>query len=329
MHAPVAEHVGLHVRTSVDHLVSCIGERRHVDLAIVMAGIREQHAVLEQLERVCADYLREPSGRDHDVGGRQRIRERRDAEAVHVRRQSADGIELDDRDAPAEPGRRARDALPDPAVADDAELAAGGEHVGERKQRGQRRLPGPVRVVEHVLATRVVRRDRRERQQAVLLERTQARDARRRLFAHARELRVELRPVLRHPPRQLRAVVDHELGAALRDREQVGGELLLRHAVARMHLDAFLDERRADGVLRRERVGPCGDHVRTRGAQREHEAGGLRLEVDDHRDAASVERPVLQPLLEQAVEHRHVLPRPVDAPPPFGRERRIGDAGHR
>ena len=88
------------------------------------------------------------------------------------------------------------------------------------------------------------------------------------------------------------------------------------------------DERGAHGVLRRERVRSGGDDVRARGAQREHEAGRLRLEVDDDGDAAAVERAVLQPLLEQAVEHRHVLPRPVDAPPSFGRERRIGDAGH-
>jgi hypothetical protein len=28
------------------------------------------------------------------------------------------------------------------------------------------------------------------------------------------------------------------------------------------------------------------------------------------------------------VEHRHVLPRPLDAPPPLGRERGIRDARH-
>ena len=49
---------------------------------------------------------------------------------------------------------------------------------------------------------------------------------------------------------------------------------------------------------------------------------------DADRDATAGEGAVLQPLLEQPVEHRHVLSRPVDAPPPFGRERRVGDAWH-
>ena len=110
------------------------------------------------------------------------------------------------------------------------------------------------------------------------------------------------------------AVVDHELGAAVGDREQVGGELVGRDAVSREHLDAPLDERRADGVLRRERIRPGRDDLGARLAQREHEAGGLRLEVDDDGDAPARERTVREPLVEQPVEHRHVLPRPVDAP---------------
>ena len=101
-----------------------------------------------------------------------------------------------------------------------------------------------------------------------------------------------------------------------------------RDAVTGVNLDAVLGERRADGVLRRERVRPGGDDLGAGGAQREHEARRLRLEVHDDGDAPARKRAVLEPFLEQAVEHRHVLPRPVDAPPSFGRERRICDAGH-
>jgi hypothetical protein len=50
--------------------------------------------------------------------------------------------------------------------------------------------------------------------------------------------------------------------------------------------------------------------------------------MDDDRKAPPAERPVLEALVEEAVEHGHVLPRPLDAPPPFGCERRIRDPRH-
>ena len=53
---------------------------------------------------------------------------------------------------------------------------------------------------------------------------------------------------------------------------------------ARVHLDAALDERGADRVLRRERVAAGRDDLGAGLAQREHEAGGLGLEVHDDRE---------------------------------------------
>ena len=82
--------------------------------------------------------------------------------AVHVRLERGDGVDLDDGDAAAGAAGRAREALPDPAVADDAELAPGEGEVREPVDRGERRLAGAVAVVEEVLAEGVVRGDRRE-----------------------------------------------------------------------------------------------------------------------------------------------------------------------
>ena len=70
-----------------------------------------------------------------------------------------------------------------------------------------------------------------------------------------------------------------------------------RDAVARVNLDSVLGERGTDGVLRRERVRPGGDDLGAGGAQGEHEACGLRLEMHDDGDATTGERAVLQPLL--------------------------------
>jgi len=50
--------------------------------------------------------------------------------------------------------------------------------------------------------------------------------------------------------------------------------------------------------------------------------------VHDHGDAAPAERAVAEALSAEPVQHGHVLRRPVDAPVPFGRKARVGDAGH-
>ncbi len=295
--APLAEPVGLHLRARVEDLVGGSGEGGHVDLAVVVARVREDRAVLQERQLGGADDLRQAGRRDHDVGVEQRVVEREDTMAVHVRGQRAHRVDLDDRDAAAEPVRRAGEPAADVAVADDAELAAGGEHVRQREDRGQRRLPGAVGVVEQVLALRVVRGDGGERQQTVRRERAEARDAGRRLLADTGELLEQIRPVLGHPPRQLGPVVDHELSAGLGDREQVGGELFGRRTMPRVHLDALACERSADRVLRREWVRTGGNDLGAGGTQREHEARGLRLEVDDDGHLAACERPVSEPAL--------------------------------
>jgi hypothetical protein len=93
-----------------------------------------------------------------------------------------------------------------------------------------------------------------------------------------------------------------------------------------VHLYAALDERGAYCVLRRKRVAAGSDDLRTRLLQREHETRRLRLEMHDDGELATCKCAVSEPAL-QCGQHRHVLARPLDAPMPFGRERRISDTG--
>ena len=250
----------------------------------------------------------------------------RDAVAVHVRLERGDRVDLDDGDAAAGAAGRAGEALADPAVADDAELAPGEVEVGQPVDRGERRLAGAVAVVEQVLAERVVRGDRREGELARGLHRAQPRDARRRLLGHAREPGGELGPVLDDPRRQLGAVVDDDLRTRVRDREQVGVELLARGAVARVHLDPARDERGADRVLGRAGVRAGGDDLRARVREQRREVGRLRLEMDDDGDPAAAQRAVGEPLAREPVEDGRVLRDPPDPLLALGGERRIGDA---
>ena len=131
--------------------------------------------------------------------------------------------------------------------------------VREPVDRGERRLAGAVAVVEQVLAERVVRRDRRERQLSGRLHRAQPRDAGRRLLGHARESCRDLGPVLDDPRRQLGAVVDDDLRLRVGDREQVGVELLARGAVR-----ARAPRSRARRARRRSRPGSSRGSSRRR-----------------------------------------------------------------
>ena len=201
---------------------------------------------------------------DHDVRVRERVLERGDAVAVHVRLERRDRLDLDHGDPSALAARVAGEPLADPAVADDAELAAGEVEVRQPVDRGERRLAGAVAVVEEVLAAGVVGGDRREGEPAGGVHGAQARDAGRRLLGDAGEPRGELGPVLEDPRGQLGAVVDDELGLGVGDRQQVGVELLARGVVRRVHLDPARDERGADRVLRRARVRAGGDDLRAR-----------------------------------------------------------------
>ena len=294
----------------------------------MVAAVRDQDAVLQEHERLGRDAVDRARRGDQDVRIRERLLERADAVAVHVRLERRDRVDLDHGHAPAGATGRPREPFPDPAVADDAELAAGEGQVREPVDRRERRLAGAVAVVEQVLAERVVGRDRRERELSGRLHRAQPRDAGRRLLGHAREPCRDLGPVLDDPRRQLGAVVDDDLRLRVGDGEQVGVELVARGAVARVHLDPARDERGADRVLRRARVRAGGDDLRAGVGEQRRQVRRLRLEMDDDRDATARAAP-----RRRAARARAGSGRASAWPPtrircsPCRCERRVGDLG--
>ena len=94
------------------------------DLALVVAAVRDHDAVLQEAERLRRDAVDCARRRDQDVRVGERLLERADAMAVHVRLERGHRVDLDDRDAAAGATGGAGEPLSDPAVADDAELAA-------------------------------------------------------------------------------------------------------------------------------------------------------------------------------------------------------------
>src|SRR5438477_9864107 len=71
-----------------------------VDLAVVVAGVREDHPVPKVRERVASDCLDPAGGGDHDVGAAEALGAG-DPMAVHVRLERWHGVDLDHRDASA------------------------------------------------------------------------------------------------------------------------------------------------------------------------------------------------------------------------------------
>ena len=69
------------------------------------------------------------------------------------------------------------------------------------------------------------------------------------------------------------------------------------------------------------------DDLGARGSEREHETGGLRLEVDDDRDLATAQRAVRRAARRRAACSTGMCcSRPVDAAVTFRSKREVGDA---
>ena len=214
VHAAAAEHVGPHTRRARRSTSSAArGERRHVDLAIVVPGVREDAPSFRSVERVGADGLDRPVAVITTSASGSASCEPRDPNPSMCAVSARTGSSSTTVTRPPSPCAAVASALADPAVADDAELAAGGEHVREREHRRERGLPRAVGVVEDVLAARVVGRDAgngrlpsassaRSRATPVVVSSLTPRSARTDPAARSAIRRVSSS-----------AVVDHELGA--------------------------------------------------------------------------------------------------------------------
>ena len=84
-----------------------------------------------------------------------------DLVAVHQRLEGADRIDLDDGHVGAHAAHPRGDALADPAVAGDDDVAAGDQDVRRPQDAVDGRLAGAVAVVEEVLGQGLVDRDDR------------------------------------------------------------------------------------------------------------------------------------------------------------------------
>ena len=301
-------------------------KRRDLDLDVEVAGVGEDGAVLEALDRAARDDVLVAGGRAEDVADLGRALDRHHLVAVHERLERPHGIDLGDDHVRAHAPRAHRHAAPRPAVAADDEAPPGEKEVGGADDPVDRGLAGAVTVVEEVLGVGLVDRDDREGELALGLERLEPDDAGRRLLGPAEDLAQLVATVLVQDADHVGPVVHRQLRPVVDRGRDVRVVRLVVLAADGEDGNAVLgDERCGHVVLRGERVRRAEHDVGASRLQRAGEVRGLRRDVEAGRDADAVQRPLLLETLADRGENRHVPVGPLDADDARGSEAEILD----
>ena len=299
-------------------------QRRDLDLDVEVPRVREHRAVLHPLDVLAGDDRLVAGRRHEDVPDLGRALHRQHLEPVHRGLERPERIDLGDDHVRAHALRPHGDAAATPAVAGDDELPAGEEDVRRTDDPVDRRLAGPVAVVEEVLGLRVVHRDDREPERAVALERTEADHAGGRLLGAADDVAELLAAVRVEDADHVGAVVHRDLRLMIDRRLDVLVVGVVVLALDREDGDVvLLDEGGGDVVLGRERVRRAEHDVGTSGLEGPHQVRRLARDVQARRDAVAGKRLLaLEPIADRG-QHRHLPVGPLDPVQAFGRKRHV------
>ena len=330
----VGEDEVVHLRLDVLFLdLGVLLEPAHLHLGVEVADVAEDGLVLHRHHVLAADDVLAARGGDEDVAHRGDRLHRLHLVALHRRLERADGVDLGDDHARAEPAERLRAALAHVAVpAHDGDLARE-HHVRRPLDAVAERLAAAVEVVELALGHRVVDVDGRHLEAALPGHIVEAVYARRRLLGDAADrvlAREEVGVLLVHGDGEVTPVVEDHVGALL---ALEGVELLLDAPVVLLERLALPGEDRDAGgrdcgggvVLRRVDVAARPRHLGAQLDQGLDEHRGLDGHVQAARDARAGERLLLAVLGAEGHEARHLLLGDADLlAPPLG-ERDVGD----
>ena len=301
-------------------------ERRDVDLDVEVAGVGDDGAVLHGLEVLAAQHVDVAGGGDEELGDLGGLGDRHDAEAVHDGLERAQRVDLEHDDVGAVALHAHGEAAAAPAVAGDADGAAGDEDVGGADDAVERALAGAVAVVEHVLGVGLVDGDDREHEAALGLEGLEADDAGGGLFGAADDVGGHVGTLAVQHADDVGAVVHGDVGPVVDAGVDV--RVVGRVVLALDGVDAHavvVDQRGGDVVLRAQRVAGAEHHVGAAGDQGAHEAGGLGGDVQAGADAHALERLLLLEALADGAQHGHVHVGPLDAQHALGGESDVFD----
>lgn len=268
-------------------------------------------AVWQQAELVRGKRVAHARGRDRHVRGGKRPLERGHREAGEARLERADGVRLRNGHARAQRPNAAAEALAHGAKArhGDARPAVGGEERRSHQvhRRGDAGLSRAVAVVEAGLQARVVDRHDGKRQLARLLHGRERADAGGGLLRDAHEARRERRALHHHEAREVRAVVDDDVGPdAVHQAERPLALLRGRPRGVRLYGVAACADLVCDGLVALVRVAVHAHGGAGRG-EALHEDGRLWLHDEAERDADAPKQAVRRDLARELGRDGHVL----------------------
>src|SRR5437879_4353023 len=166
--AAILEFVFIHKGTNFTLAAGELLEGGDVNLDIEVAGVAHNRPALHFFEMLGANHALVAGYGDENVAFLHRFGHRHDAEAVHYGFNALHGIDFGDDDVRPQSFCAHSHAAATPAVAGDDDFEACEQDVGGANDAVNRGLAGAVTVVEEMLGHRIVYRDDRILQRAVL-----------------------------------------------------------------------------------------------------------------------------------------------------------------
>jgi hypothetical protein len=278
-----------------------------VDFGREVAGIGHDDAVPQQRQVRGRQHVPAAGDRDDEIGVGDGLLTRRCAEAVQMRAQPGDRIDVHHGHPRAGAAEVGRDSAPARAIAEDRDLLAVGHAVGQPQVGLERALADGVLVLGELLDRAVV--DHQDRPPQAVTQRFEAHPAGRRLLGSPAQAVVGGAEV---GGEQVAAVVEDEVRPGRDHLPEVPAVHLPVPRRAADHRDAL-------GVQRLQRLGlgrvqvAGRDQPRSAIAQGQEQRHGLGLQVDASPDGQPAERQRVLELRRDRPKQVTVLSNPVNA----------------
>src|SRR6266850_4103900 len=260
--AAVFQFVLVHERANFTLAAGQLFQRWDVNLDVEVAGVAHNRPALHFFEMLGANHALVAGYGDENVAFLHRFGHRHDAEAVHYGFNALHGIDFGDDDVRPQSFCTHSHAAATPAVAGDDDFEACEQDVGGANDAVNRGLAGAVTVVEEMLGHRIVYRDDRILQRAVLSHGAQADHAGGGLFGPGNHIRNEIGALGQEHGDEIRAVVHSELRLVLQSSAQVRIVGVIVLALDGKRGDVVVAIQRCGHfVLRRKWIGGAQHHI--------------------------------------------------------------------